>query len=103
MKWLKKKYLIFFLKNKQFKQFKYNKNNKWWKWKNRIFWFKIKYSFYLIEEFQNKGELFEYISSFKKGFGEKISKLFFLQILSGLNYYISQRLIFEKNKFDNYN
>ena len=62
---------------------------------------KLKNSFYLIEEFHNKGELFEYISSYKKGFNEKISKLLFLQILSGLNYYISQGLIFEKIKFDN--
>ena len=62
---------------------------------------KIKNSFYLIEEYHNKGELFEYISSYRKGFGEKISKLLFLQILSGLNYYISQGLIFEKIKFDN--
>ena len=62
---------------------------------------KLKNSFYLIEEYHNKGELFEYISSYRKGFGEKISKLLFLQILSGLNYYISQGLIFEKIKFDN--
>ena len=38
---------------------------------------KIKNSFYLIEEYHNKGELFEYISSYRKGFGEKISKLLY--------------------------
>ena len=57
--------------------------------------------YYLIEDYQNKGELFDYISLYQKGFGEKISKLLFFQILSALNYYSLQGLFFDCIKFDN--
>ena len=57
--------------------------------------------YYLIEEYQNKGELFDYISLYQKGFGEKISKLLFLQILYGLNYYSLQGLFIDCIRFDN--
>ena len=60
-----------------------------------------KNSYYLIEEYQNKGELFDYISLYQKGFGEKISKLLFLQILYGLNYYSLQGLFIDCIRFDN--
>ena len=57
--------------------------------------------FYLIEEYNEKGQLFDYISLYKKGLGEKISKFLFIQIISGLEYYTSQGLFFNIIKFDN--
>jgi serine/threonine protein kinase len=41
--------------------------------------------YYIINEYQSKGDLFPYIIDCDKGFGEEISKILFCQILSGLN------------------
>ena len=57
--------------------------------------------YYIINEYQSKGDLFPYIIDCDKGFGEEISKILFCQILSGLNYYIENGVFLEKIKFDN--
>jgi len=57
--------------------------------------------YYIISEYQSKGDLFPYISYCEKGFGEEISKLLFCQILSGLNFYINNGIFLDKIKFDN--
>ena len=44
---------------------------------------------YLVSDFAKNGELFDYILYIKKGFDEDISKILFLQVLSGLQYYSS--------------
>ena len=57
--------------------------------------------YYIINEYQSKGDLFPYLINCDKGFGEEISKMLFCQILSGLNYYIENGVFIEKIKFDN--
>ena len=57
--------------------------------------------FYIINEYEPKGELFSYITSYEKGFGEEISKILFYQILSGLNYITNNGFFIEKIKLDN--
>ena len=56
---------------------------------------------YIIEEKALNGSLFDYIFYFEKGFDEEISKKIFLQILSGLKYYIDNNLTINRIKFDN--
>ncbi len=62
---------------------------------------KKKNIFYFIGEYYVKGQLFDYIFFYKKGFGEKITKFLFIQILSAFQYYTLHGLFFDKIKFDN--
>lgn len=50
---------------------------------------------YFVSDYAKNGELFDYILYIKKGFDEDISKILFLQVCSGLQYYNS---VFENVK-----
>ena len=56
---------------------------------------------YIILEYAPKGELFDYISCPKKGFGEKYAKIIFRNILKGINYCHKKGICHRDIKIDN--